>query len=304
MAQPQQMRLTEKQHKQLECWLWDADRTTLRYILKNICNMIPEAATLAYQQASCKDYVVADNKADISEIPARNGAAVAKQTSRPNASSSDFGNNGLRISYPEGHSERSEEERTLTTTPKGMIIPAMTAAGMSSSDVTSIPTRGNATASDRDGMSLASLLQPLSVPTTFNHQNNSTEAHTQPQSDSPVNKKRKLEHGPPRRLVICKKCGCPYDIHKDSNQLCIFHPGCMDRDEEAGEGIDDYGSISDRDHQVNEPELYRWSCCSKNGEELGCQQGRHRRNGARNIYAELKLRRGGDQNADAGSSDS
>lgn len=108
-----------------------------------------------------------------------------------------------------------------------------------SSITASVQDNGNANRSARNAMSLATLLQPSAPPPDHGHGRPPTSIAVKSQPHEPVNKKRKRKSS--RNLYICKKCACPYDLDKDSQQLCIFHSGYMERDEE-GWYVDDYGS--------------------------------------------------------------
>lgn len=261
--------LTEAQNTQLKQWLqMSADLQDLRCVLEKVCEMRPDFAKLVYEEALCGPLEVTRDGPSSLRI---HGAEVAP----------------VHVAL-DAIARESRDSAQLSSGVNGDEPQQVAGEGSRESiwmDERSILTLSNSDGADRNPTSLTSVLQPSSA-LTDRDCNVLGISHY-----GLVNKKRKLDHEPPQQLAICKLCACSYDIGRDSEQLCIFHSGELERDEEAWQEIDDFDSVSDRDYQVTSPEDYLWTCCGKKGDDLGCQQGHHLSNCMQTVYAELKHRR-------------
>ncbi|KAK3897101.1 hypothetical protein C8A05DRAFT_39350 [Staphylotrichum tortipilum] len=88
-------------------------------------------------------------------------------------------------------------------------------------------------------------------------------------------KKRKPSSG----LSICVQCDAPFS--EDTTELCRYHPGDMDPDEEGGfwdEHEEHWGPIDTEENRRDMPEGFLWTCCDKVGTEPGCTSAPHQSN--------------------------
>lgn len=259
--------LTETENTQLDQWLQhDASSQELRAVIHKVCETCPQFAKLVFVGSRFgSSEAKNDDPSPLKTVMVKE-PSTSKNVSCP--ANPGIIANGDENFVPTKSSPNSEE------------VVAM-ASDISSESVQ--PNDQLTIAAGRNAMSLTTMLQ--SSPASLDWSSNTLSTPLVRTS----NKKRKLEHQSSRHLAICKLCGCPYDVERDSEKLCIFHAGCLEADEEA-EYMNESSDISDSELKFEEPEAYLWSCCGKRGDELGCQQGHHNIHFRQTEYAELKHR--------------
>ncbi|RFU76341.1 cytochrome p450 [Trichoderma arundinaceum] len=79
--------------------------------------------------------------------------------------------------------------------------------------------------------------------------------------------------------AICVQCDLVFDPKNNIYKDCCYHSGEMEVDDEgdfwADHDEDCHGIIDSEEMRKEFSEGFTWNCCNKNGEEEGCQMGRH-----------------------------
>ncbi|KAL1382722.1 hypothetical protein HDK64DRAFT_258433 [Phyllosticta capitalensis] len=101
----------------------------------------------------------------------------------------------------------------------------------------------------------------------------SEEASKDEKKTAPQGKKRPI-------YSVCEMCREEYDVTKNTDEACTFHDGELGPLEEFWIDTDEdvWGPIDCDENKLQFPKGFKWDCCRKFADSLGCQTGRHEEN--------------------------